>query len=92
MIAAPRHPYVRLLVDSVPKPDPARRWEGTVELPAEEALRTASSTGCRFAPRCPERMDRCAATPPSVPVGGPGHEAACWLYDGAADAAPGTGG
>ena len=87
VISKPRHPYVRLLVDSVPKPDPRRRWEGTVELPAEEALRTASATGCRFSPRCPERMARCTrALPPLYRVGAPGHEASCFLYDDGAGA------
>lgn len=83
VISAPQHPYVQLLVDSVPKPDPAQRWEGTVELPAEESLRTAASTGCRFHPRCPHAMPRCLEALPALRrVGAPGHLASCVLHDG----------
>ena len=83
VISAPKHPYVQLLVDSVPKADPAQRWQGEVELPVEEELRTAASTGCRFHPRCPERMPRCRESlPPLYPVGGEAHVASCYLYDG----------
>jgi len=82
VISSPKHPYVQLLVDSVPKADPGRRWQGEVELPVEEELRTAAASGCRFHPRCPERMPRCRETlPPLYPVGAPGHEASCFLYD-----------
>jgi len=28
----PKHPYTKLLIDSVPKPDPAQRWKDRVEL------------------------------------------------------------
>ncbi len=82
VIDRPHHPYVQLLVDSVPVPDPDVNWEGTIVLPPEEELRTSSSTGCRFYPRCPKRMDRCLeAQPPLFPVSGSGHGAACYLYE-----------
>lgn len=82
VISEPKHPYVQLLIDSVPKPDPNIRWQGEVELPAEEEFRTAAAKGCRFYQRCPNRMDRCLAElPPLYDVGGPGHRASCFLYD-----------
>ncbi|RQX22050.1 dipeptide/oligopeptide/nickel ABC transporter ATP-binding protein, partial [Micromonospora chalcea] len=39
--------------------------------------------GCRFHPRCPAAMPRCATDlPPPIPVDdAPGHWAACWLFD-----------
>ncbi len=81
VISNPKHPYVQLLIDSVPKPDPNDRWQGEVELPAEEELRTAAATGCRFVPRCPHaRADCSAALPPLYPVGPRGHRASCILY------------
>ena len=67
VISDPRHPYVRLLVDSVPQPDPERRWQGEIKLPAEEDIRIASATGCRFVPRCHARdgaLPRRQATSP----------------------------
>ncbi|MEM7616582.1 MAG: ABC transporter ATP-binding protein [Pseudomonadota bacterium] len=81
VISNPKHPYVQLLIDSVPKPDPTQRWEGEVTLPAEEELRTAASTGCRFVPRCPHATPACSvALPPLYPVGPNGHRASCVLH------------
>lgn len=86
VISDPRHPYVQLLINSVPKPDPNARWSGQIELPAEESLRTAGSAGCRFYARCPQRMARCESeTPQSFPVGPHRHMAACFLYDDVGD-------
>ncbi len=82
VISNPQHPYVQLLIDSVPKPDPNDPWTGEVELPAEESFRTAASTGCRFYQRCPHRMARCESdTPGRYDVGPNGHQAACFLYE-----------
>jgi len=54
----PKHPYTRLLRESIPEADPKRRWSGKVTLSDteyEEYLRR----GCRFAGRCPVVMDIC---------------------------------
>ncbi|MBN1562987.1 MAG: ABC transporter ATP-binding protein [Anaerolineae bacterium] len=59
----PRHPYSRLLRDSIPQADPNKRWDSTVtlaELEQEEYLRK----GCKFAGRCPEVMDICKSVVP----------------------------
>ena len=89
VIDKPQHPYVQLLVDSVPAPDPSEKWETEIELPDEEVLRAATATGCRFYPRCPQRMDRCLeALPPLYSIDGTGHEAACYLYEDEAQRAP----
>jgi peptide/nickel transport system ATP-binding protein len=82
VIDKPRHPYVQLLVDSVPVPDPDIKWQGEIVLPPEEEMRSSVHSGCRFYPRCPHRMDRCLeAQPPLYTVGEVGHEASCYLYD-----------
>ncbi len=89
VIDQPQHPYVQLLVDSVPAPDPKQKWDTEIELPDEEVLRSATSRGCRFYPRCPQRMDRCqVALPPLFEIDGMGHEAACYLYEDEAQQAP----
>lgn len=82
VIKHPKHPYVQLLIDSVPQPDPQVRWQGQVHLPAEEEMRTSTQTGCRFYPRCPKRMAHCSSqTPPLFDVTpGKGHQATCFLY------------
>lgn len=82
VIDKPHHPYVQLLVDSVPVPDPDVKWEGEIVLPPEEEMRTSVNTGCRFYPRCPKRMDQCLeAQPPLYKIDEIDHQAACYLYD-----------
>ncbi|WP_281690598.1 oligopeptide/dipeptide ABC transporter ATP-binding protein [Pseudonocardia thermophila] len=62
VLARPRHPYTRALLDAVPRLDGA--------VPAGEALRgdPASNvdppSGCRFHPRCAYASPRCAAEEP----------------------------
>jgi len=59
----PRHPYTRLLRESIPEADPHKRWKDTItlaELEHEEYLRQ----GCKFAGRCPEVMEKCKGTVP----------------------------
>jgi len=54
----PRHPYTRLLRESIPEADPKKRWNTAItlsELEHEEYLRK----GCKFAGRCPDAQDRC---------------------------------
>ena len=82
VIDAPQHPYVQLLIDSVPVPDPTDKWDVNISLPSEEEMRTAASIGCRYYPRCPHRMDRCLEEqPPLFKMDKPMHEAACYLYE-----------
>jgi peptide/nickel transport system ATP-binding protein len=75
----PKHPYVQLLIDSVPVPDPRQRWEGRISLPAGAAAQAAA--GCLYAPRCPHRMDKCTAAAPAQYETGAGQRAACYLYE-----------
>jgi peptide/nickel transport system ATP-binding protein len=82
VINNPKHPYVQLLVDSVPVPDPDEKWDTMLELPSEEEMRNAVDSGCRYYPRCPHRMARCLDERPRLyHVNGEDHEAACYLYD-----------
>jgi peptide/nickel transport system ATP-binding protein len=81
VIDQPKHPYVQLLVDSVPVPDPDIKWEGEIVLPPEEEMRSSVHSGCRFYPRCPHRMDRCLeAQPPLYKIDDIDHQASCYLY------------
>jgi peptide/nickel transport system ATP-binding protein len=70
VLIEPKHPYTRLLIDSIPKADPKERWEEAItlsELEQEEYLRQ----GCKFAGRCPEVMERCkGVVPPDFHVDG----------------------
>jgi peptide/nickel transport system ATP-binding protein len=60
----PRHPYSKLLRDSIPQADPKKRWTTEIslsELEHEEYLRQ----GCKFAGRCPEVMEICKGVVPA---------------------------
>ncbi len=88
VIDSPKHPYVQLLVDSVPVPDPDVKWNGEVNLPPEEEMRTSVNSGCRFYPRCPRHMNRCLAAQPLLYHIEENHEAACFLYESLPGAQP----
>ncbi len=83
VIENPKHPYVQLLIDSIPVPDPKIKWGGdSVTSIDDEEMRGNVSSGCRFYPRCAHGMDRCLKEHPPLYTVGPGrHEAACYLYD-----------
>ena len=76
LFTAPRHPYTRFLLDSVPRPDPTRRGEGRELLPGEIPSPVTPPSGCRFRTRCPYAAPVCAQAPP--PLQGTGeHRVAC---------------
>jgi oligopeptide/dipeptide ABC transporter ATP-binding protein len=76
----PAHPYTRGLLRAVPRVDrPSARLEG---IPGSVPTATAWPTGCRFHPRCSERVERCNVDPPTSHTTGPQHAARCWLLDG----------
>jgi oligopeptide/dipeptide ABC transporter ATP-binding protein len=90
LLAAPRHPYTRALLRSVPPfgVSRRRRTEQKRRLPTiEGSLPDLRSTppGCRFEPRCPERFARCATERPPLYAAGAG-SARCFLHDPAAPA------
>jgi peptide/nickel transport system ATP-binding protein len=60
----PKHPYTKLLRESVPEADPTRRWSERIsltELEQEEYLRA----GCKFAGRCPDATEICKSVVPA---------------------------
>ncbi len=83
VIENPKHPYVQLLINSIPVPDPKIKWGGDMDATTidDEEMRTSITSGCRFYPRCNQRMDRCLESLPPLYQVGPGHEAACFLYE-----------
>jgi oligopeptide/dipeptide ABC transporter ATP-binding protein len=58
VLMAPKHPYTKLLRESIPEADPARRWVGEIKLSDTEQDEYLKQ-GCRFAGRCPLVMDIC---------------------------------
>ena len=81
VIRDPKHPYTRLLVESIPQMRTDTNWEDGAEdlLSIDES---GVTTGCKFADRCPQVMDdKCHdAHPPAYQIDAD-RVAACYLYD-----------
>ena len=78
VIHAPRHPYTRGLMSSIPKLGEGR--ERLAQIDGAMPRLNAIPPGCAYNPRCPERFERCTLERPSPLPAGTNH-AACWLYD-----------
>ncbi|HEU0022730.1 MAG TPA: ABC transporter ATP-binding protein [Dehalococcoidia bacterium] len=72
----PLHPYSKKLMTSVPRLRGGSRPEF---IPGQPPSLINPSAGCRFAPRCSFRFNRCQEDPPLVEVE-PGQWVKCWLY------------
>jgi peptide/nickel transport system ATP-binding protein len=82
VIENPRHPYVQLLLSSIPVPDPSQRWQTDVQIPSELEQQRDARGGCPFYARCPFHMDRCRETPPPLyDLDAQGHQCACYLCE-----------
>lgn len=70
VLMTPKHPYTKLLRESIPEADPRRRWVGEIRLSDTEQDEYLKQ-GCRFAGRCPLVMDICRQhAPPDFQVDG----------------------
>ena len=75
----PLHPYTRLLLQSIPLPDPSRkRKKVAVVLPDTDFA--ATNKGCAFYPRCPQRIPACEKATPKLRACDHQHRVACFLY------------
>jgi peptide/nickel transport system ATP-binding protein len=82
VLDAARHPYTRLLVDSLPRLDGKHPLRGIPGLPP---VLLNLPPGCPFTPRCPYAFDRCPRETPLLQEVGPSHRVACHLYPGHAE-------
>ncbi len=80
VFARPRHPYTQALLASVPRPDPDHR-PPLDAIRGEIASALAPPPGCKFHPRCPRAVDRCAIEPPAWRSLGRDHAGACHLAE-----------
>jgi peptide/nickel transport system ATP-binding protein len=74
IITAPRHPYTRLLIDSLPS---LERKGGLRGIPGLAPLLRDLPPGCAFHPRCPRAEARCSVDKPAVRQLGPDATVAC---------------
>ncbi|MBI2821487.1 MAG: ABC transporter ATP-binding protein [Acidobacteria bacterium] len=75
----PLHPYTRLLLASVPEPEPGAR-KAAATAPGEVPSAAVPPPGCRFHTRCPEVMPQCRQWEPDLVEVAPGHKVACFLH------------
>ncbi|WP_107924263.1 ABC transporter ATP-binding protein [Lysinibacillus parviboronicapiens] len=80
LFSNPKHPYTKALLSALPKSHPSRKKErivlrGDVPNPANPP------SGCTFHTRCPNCMDICTVTPPTLKRMGEKHDVSCLLYE-----------
>jgi peptide/nickel transport system ATP-binding protein len=75
VLAHPRHPYTRALIDSIP-PLTGERPRRLRSIPGSPPSPLALPKGCAFGPRCPSCFDKCVERPP---LKGSAHQSACFL-------------
>jgi len=67
-LRAPRHPYTRGLLDSLPAT--AKPGEKLNQIPGTTPSLLSLPPGCPFAPRCPRADAMCATDPPTIEIEG----------------------
>jgi oligopeptide/dipeptide ABC transporter ATP-binding protein len=78
LFSAPKMPYTRALLSSVPVPDPAFKRRHAV-LTGDVPSPARPPTGCAFHPRCPHpaKDAQCSTSAPALEEKSPGHWVAC---------------
>ncbi len=76
VFAAPKHPYTRALVDSLPRIGDRSPRTGIEGRPPSLV---SPPEGCRFAARCPQAMDVCRRIAPELVAREGGRQVACHL-------------
>ena len=77
----PLHPYTQALLAAIPIPDPVLEASRPQQIVSGEVPSVLNPPGgCRFHPRCPQAMPRCASEEPALREAGPGRVVACHLH------------
>jgi oligopeptide/dipeptide ABC transporter ATP-binding protein len=76
IFARPMHPYTRGLLECIPTPGGTSRRLNAIEGMVPDLRQLAS--GCRFAERCPMRVERCTQEEPGLLEPEPGRLSRCW--------------
>jgi len=74
----PQHPYTWGLLGSLMRLDQTRGAR-LAQIPGQPPSLLAPPQGCRFAPRCPHKFDKCDELPPLQARVGGEHLDRCWL-------------
>jgi oligopeptide/dipeptide ABC transporter ATP-binding protein len=85
ILASPQHPYTRALLRCLPPPlaeELFPRKNKLMVIPGDSPNLAHLAPGCRFEPRCADRMDVCTASEPAELATGNGHTVSCFRYGG----------
>ena len=74
----PLHPYTKMLISSIPVPDP--RVKTLDQIVTDTGVQSRSIGGCRFHNRCPWCEERCRQEVPLLREAESGHLVACHKY------------
>ncbi|MCH8114719.1 MAG: ABC transporter ATP-binding protein [Chloroflexi bacterium] len=74
----PKHPYTKLLIQSLPSLQEKKDFVGIPGLPP---LLIHLPQGCAFEDRCPSRFEKCPIAVPEMRGVGNRREVACYLYE-----------
>ena len=77
---APRHPYTRALLSSIPSMDPDHRTEKPA-LAGDPPNPINPPSGCRFHTRCEHAQPVCSQRVPTLTGGAAGHPVACLMHE-----------
>lgn len=83
VLMAPQHPYTRALLQCLPPPVLEASFRPKTRLPviAGDSPNPAHfANGCRFEPRCGDRMDVCRASEPGETLLSNSHGVSCFKY------------
>lgn len=85
VLDSPQHPYTRALLQCLPPRILERSLPRKAKLPVISGHATPfaqRTRGCRFAPRCLDRMDVCTAGDPAEVMLSQSHTVSCFKYGG----------
>jgi peptide/nickel transport system ATP-binding protein len=80
VVRAPKHPYTRLLIGSIPMPNPQLSW--AAEAPPAITDKKPGPHACKFVDRCPLAMRKCLEETPAAYQTDEGRVVSCFLYEG----------
>ena len=74
----PLHPYTKMLISSIPVPDP--RVKTLEHIVIDNGVQSRNIGGCKFHNRCPWCEEKCKNVVPQLTEAEPGHYVACHKY------------
>jgi peptide/nickel transport system ATP-binding protein len=80
IIGGPRHPYTRMLIDSLPEVGVRFAEKRLAGIPGKPPSLLDPPQGCRFRARCPLADEQCLEQPPFAEIA-QGHQVACWKVE-----------